>query len=184
MTSVFISILLMSLVASLLILLLFFLRPLTAKRLSATWHYRMYIVVVFFLLVPVGFLGGSFFANMFSVNSQALPSVPAAINNMMTVQQTGILPQAPQNSPQPADTPASAPVAASAPAPAAPHFEIKTLLTFLPYIWLIGIIAFIVWYIANLFIFKKKILSNGFEVNTTTRQSFCRQIEKHMIQWF
>lgn len=160
MNTAFIAVLLMSATGVLLLLCLALLRPLTIKALSATWHYRMYILVVLFLLVPVGIVGGNLFSNMPDTTNREFPNVPVILNDMITVQQTDILPtkaiQAlPQTGPAPV-TPA---------APVTTVFILKTVLSFIPLIWLVGVFVFIILYGIQFVRFKRKIMRTSLQID-------------------
>ncbi len=129
MNTAFITVLLMSATGVLLIFCLALLRPLTTKTLTATWHYRMYILVVLFLLVPVGIVGGNLFSNMPDTTNREFPNVPVILNDMITVQQTDILPiKAGQALPQ------TDPVPVTSAVPVTTAFLLKTVLSFIPLI--------------------------------------------------
>ena len=172
MTSVFIAVLLMSATGALLVLCLSLLHPLTRKRLNASWHYRMYIAVVLFMLVPVGILGGRLFSSIPDTAERELPDVPVFLNDIMTTRQTvappqaGILPQQtgqvlPQAAPD-AGTPGSE-------EPAAPAFTVSAVLPLLPVIWLAGFLVFVIWQGVLLVRFKRKIMRTGLPVEDAER---------------
>lgn len=162
MNTAFITILLMSATGILLVLCLALLRPLTTKTLTATWHYRMYILVVLFLLVPVGIIGGNLFPNIPITTNQELPNVPVILNDMITVQQTDILPpQTGQALPQ------IDPTSVMPTAPVTTAFIIKTALSFLPLIWLIGVFVFIILYGIQLVRFRRKIIRTSLQIDDT-----------------
>jgi len=163
MTSVFVAVLLMSATGALLVLCLSFLQPLTKKIFSAIWHYRMYMLVVLFLLIPIGVVGGSLFANMQDTANQGLPSVPDIINDMITVQQADMLPQAAGKS-----LPQTYPDLIT---PVAPVITVKTVLSFLPFIWLVGVFAFIIWHGIQLVRFKKKIVRTSLQIEDKEKLS-------------
>ena len=163
MNTAFITVLLMSATGVLLIFCLALLRPLTTKTLTATWHYRMYILVVLFLLVPVGIVGGNLFSNMPDTTNREFPNVPVILNDMITVQQTDILPiktgQAlPQTDP--------APVTSAVPVTTA--FLLKTVLSFIPLIWLVGVFVFIILYGIRFVRFRRKIMRISLQIDDTT----------------
>ncbi|SHN50881.1 hypothetical protein [Desulfitobacterium chlororespirans] len=134
MNTAFIAVLLMSATGIVLVLCLLLLRPLTAKTLTATWHYRMYILVVLFLLIPVGIVGGNLFSNIPGTTNQGLPNVPAILNDLITVQQTDLLPsQTGQALPQTDPT---------ALRPAAPVTAVFILKTFYHFYRLSGLLGF------------------------------------------
>ena len=160
MNTAFIAVLLMSATGILLVLCLALLRPLTTKTLTATWHYCMYILVVLFLLVPVGIVGGNLFSNMPSTTNQGLPNVPVILNDMITVQQTDILPpQTGQALPQ-IDSTALMPTV-----PVTTAFILKTVLSFLPLIWLVGVFVFIILYGIQFVRFRRKIMRTSLQID-------------------
>jgi len=162
MNTAFIAVLLMSATGILLVLCLALLRPLTIKTLTATWHYRMYILVVLFLLVPVGIVGGNLFSNMPSTTNQGLPNVPVILNDMITVQQTDIsLPQTGQALPQ------TDPTAVTPAAPVTTAFILKIILSFLPLIWLVGVFVFIILYGIQFVRFRRKIMRTSLQIDDT-----------------
>lgn len=162
MNTAFIAVLLMSATGILLVLCLALLRPLTTKTLTATWHYRMYILVVLFLLVPVGIVGSNLFSNIPSTTNQGLPNVPVILNDMITVQQTDILlPQTGQALPQ-IDLTAVTPAA-----PVTTAFILKTVLSFLPLIWLVGVFVFIILYGIQFVRFRRKIMRTSLQIDDT-----------------
>ena len=162
MNTAFIAVLLMSATGILLVLCLWILRPLTTKTLTATWHYCMYILVVLFLLVPVGIVGGNLFSNIPSTTNQGLPNVPVILNDMITVQQTDILPpQTGQALPQ------TDPSALTPAAPVTTAFILKTVLSFLPLIWLVGVFVFIILYGIQLVRFRRKIMRTSLQIDDT-----------------
>ncbi len=162
MNTAFIAVLLMSATGILLVLCLWILRPLTTKTLTATWHYCMYILVVLFLLVPVGIVGGNLFSNIPSTTNQGLPNVPVILNDMITVQQTDILlPQTGQALPQ------TDPTAVTPAAPVTTAFILKTVLSFLPLIWLVGVFVFIILYGIQLVRFRRKIMRTSLQIDDT-----------------
>lgn len=163
MNTAFITVLLMSATGVLLIFCLALLRPLTTKTLTATWHYRMYILVVLFLLVPVGIVGGNLFSNMPDTTNREFPNVPVILNDMITVQQTDILPikaghALPQTDP--------APVTSAVPVTTA--FLLKTVLSFIPLIWLVGVFVFIILYGIRFVRFRRKIMRISLQIDDTT----------------
>lgn len=162
MNSAFITVLLMSTTGILLILCLVLLRPWTTKTLTATWHYRMYILVVLFLLVPVGIVGGNLFSNIPSTTNQGLLNVPVILNDMITVQQRDILPlQTGQALPQidPTVTMSASPVTIV--------FILKKVLSFLPLIWLVGVLVFIILYGIQFVQFRRKIMRTSLQIDDT-----------------
>ncbi len=160
MNTMFIAVLLMSATGILLVLCLALLRPLTTKTLTATWHYRMYILVVLFLLVPVGIVGGNLFSNIPTTTNQGLPNVPVILNDMITVQQTDILPpQTGQALPQ------TDPSALTPAAPVTTAFILKTVLSFLPLIWLVGVFVFIILYGIQFVRFRRKIMRTSLQID-------------------
>lgn len=162
MNTAFITVLLMSATGILLLLCLALLRPLTTKKLTATWHYRMYILVVLFLLVPVGIVGDNLFSNIPSTTNQGLPNVPVILNDMITVQQTDILPpQTGQALPQTDST------AVRSAAPVRAAFILKTVLSFLPLIWLVGVFGFIILYGIQFVRFRRKIMRTSLQIDDT-----------------
>ncbi|MEL7624479.1 MAG: M23/M56 family metallopeptidase [Clostridiales bacterium] len=162
MNTAFIAVLLMSATGILLVLCLALLRPLTTKTLTATWHYWMYILVVLFLLVPVGIVGGNLFSNIPSTANQGLPNVSVILNDMITVQQTDILPpQTGQALPQ-TDFTAVTPTA-----PVTTAFILKTVLSFLPLIWLVGVFVFVILYGIQFVRFRRKIMRTSLQIDDT-----------------
>jgi len=162
MNTAFIAVLLMSATGILLVLCLALLRPLTTKTLTATWHYRMYILVVLFLLVPVGIVGGNLFSNIPCTTNQGLPNVPVILNDMITVQQTDILPpQTGQALPQ------TDPTAVTPAAPVTTVFILKTVLSVLPLIWLVGGFVFIILYGIQFVRFRRKIMRTSLQIDDT-----------------
>ncbi len=162
MNTAFITVLLMSATGILLVLCLALLRPLTTKTLTATWHYRMYILVVLFLLVPVGIVGGHLFSNIPSTTNQGLPNVPVILNDLITVQQTDRLPpQTGQALPQ------TDPAALTPAAPVTTAFILKTVLSFLPLIWLVGVFVFIILYGIQFVRFRRKIMRTSLPIDDT-----------------
>jgi beta-lactamase regulating signal transducer with metallopeptidase domain len=161
MNTAFIAVLLMSATGILLVLCLALLRPLTTKTLTATWHYRRYILVVLFLLVPVGIVGGNLFSNIPSTTNQGLPNVPVILNDMITVQQTDISPQNQQALPQ------TDPTAVMSAVPVTTAFILKTVLSFLPLIWLVGIFVFIILYGIQFARFRRKIMRTSLQIDDT-----------------
>jgi beta-lactamase regulating signal transducer with metallopeptidase domain len=161
MNTAFIAVLLMSATGILLVLCLALLRPLTTKTLTSTWHYRMYILVVLFLLVPVGIVGGNLFSNIPSTTNQGLPNVPVILNDMITVQQTDIPPQTGQALPQIDLT------AETLAAPVTTAFILKTVLSFLPLIWLVGVFVFIILYGIQFARFRRKIMRTSLQIDDT-----------------
>lgn len=160
MNAAFIAVLLMSATGIVLVLCLALLRPLTAKTLTATWHYRMYILVVLFLLVPVGIVGGNLFSTIPSTTNQGLPNVPAILNDLITVQQTELLPpQTGQALPQ------TDPTALTPAAPVTTVFILKTVLSFLPLIWLAGVFVFIILHGIQFVRFKRKIMRTSLPID-------------------
>lgn len=162
MNTAFITVLLMSATGILLILCLALLHPLTTKMLTATWHYRMYMLVVLFLLVPVGIVGGNLFSNIPSTTNQGLPNVPVILNDMITVQQTGIFPpQTGQALPQ------IDPTAIMPASPVTIVFILKIVLSFLPLIWLVGVFVFIILYGIQFVQFRQKIMRTSLQIDDT-----------------
>lgn len=163
MNTAFITVLLMSATGVLLIFCLALLRPLTTKTLTATWHYRMYILVVLFLLVPVGIVGGNLFSNMPDTTNREFPNVPVILNDMITVQQTDILPiKAGQALPQTDPAPVTSAV------PVTTAFLLKTVLSFIPLIWLVGVFVFIILYGIRFVRFRRKIMRISLQIDDTT----------------
>ncbi len=162
MNTAFITVLLMSATGILLVLCLALLRPLTTKTLTATWHYRMYILVVLFLLVPVGIVGGNLFSNIPSTANQGLPNVPAILNDMITEQETDILP--PQTW---LELPQTDPAAVTPDGPVTAVFILKTVLSFLPLIWLVGVFLFIILYGIQFVRFSRKIMGTSLQIDDT-----------------
>lgn len=162
MNTAFIAVLLMSATSILLVLCLALLRPLTIKKLTATWHYRMYILVVLFLLVPVGIVGGNLFSNIPSTTNQGVPNVPVILNDMITVQLTDILPQQTGQA-----LPQTNPTAVMPAAPVTTAFMLKTVLSFLPIIWLVGVFVFIILYGIQLVRFRRKIMRTSLQIDDT-----------------
>ena len=162
MNTAFIAVLLMSATGILLVLCLALLRPLTIKTLTATWHYRMYILVVLFLFVAVGIVGGNLLSNMPCTTNQGLPNVPVILNDMITVQQTDILPpQTGQALPQ------TDPTAVTPAAPVTTVFILKTVLSVLPLIWLVGGFVFIILYGIQFVRFRRKIMRTSLQIDDT-----------------
>lgn len=163
MNTAFITVLLMSATGVLLIFCLALLRPLTTKTLTATWHYRMYILVVLFLLVPVGIVGGNLFSNMPDTTNREFPNVPVILNDMITVQQTDILPIKAGQALLQTDP---APVTSAVPVTTA--FLLKTVLSFIPLIWLVGVFVFIILYGIRFVRFRRKIMRISLQIDDTT----------------
>lgn len=160
MNAAFIAVLLMSATGIFLVLCLALLRPLTIKTLTATWHYRMYTLVVLFMLVPVGIVGGNLLSNMLSTTNQGLPNVPVILNDMIAVQQTDKLPlEIGQALPQ-IDLATVSPTA-----PTTTTFIFKTFLSFLPLIWLAGVLVFTLFYGIRFVRFKRKIIRTSLEID-------------------
>lgn len=162
MNAAFMAVLLMSATGILLVLCLCVLRPLTAKSLTATWHYRMYLLVVLFLLIPVGILGSSLFKKLPLDSKQQLPNVPTILNEMITAPQPDTLPQ---QAGQP--LPQRAPPAGTTVTPVTTGAAVKTVLSFLPVIWLVGVFVFIVLHGIQLVRFKRKIMRTSLQIDNT-----------------
>ncbi|MEL7622678.1 MAG: M23/M56 family metallopeptidase [Clostridiales bacterium] len=162
MNTAFITVLLMSATGILLVLCLALLRPLTTKKLTATWHYHMYILVVLFLLVPVGIVGGNLFSNIPGTTNQGLTNVPVILNDMIAVQQTDILPQQAGQSLAQADPAAVIPAV-----PVTAAFILKIVLAFLPLIWLVGVFLFIILYGIQFVRFRQKIMRTSLQIDDT-----------------
>lgn len=163
MNAVFIAVLLMSATGGLLEICLSFLSPLTRKSLHATWHYRMYMLVVLFLLIPIGTVGGNVITHMLTANNQVFPNVPAVLNDMITVRQIDRLPQPQQKALTQVDV---IPTTTTGPA-----FTAKAILQFLPLIWVFGFVIFIIWYGIQFVRFKKKIVKTSLQVEDTVKLS-------------
>ncbi len=61
---VFATILAMSVTGGILLLLISLLRPVTTKAFSATWNYYVSLIVLVFLLIPIGFVPGKVFVDI------------------------------------------------------------------------------------------------------------------------
>jgi beta-lactamase regulating signal transducer with metallopeptidase domain len=156
MRDVFAAVLLMSAAGTFMYLLALLLRPLTAKRFDARWHYRVCALVLFFLLVPVGALGGQLYGRALSDAGREPPGLRAAVDALISPLEDPAAPvpaagtdAAPTTSARPAGgeaLSATAPDAAPETAPAPDgtgRTGLRGLLTFLPAAWLLGAAAFL-----------------------------------------
>lgn len=169
MNTLFITIFLMSVTGTLLMLCLSFLRPVTRKHFSAAWHYRAFIVVLLFLLVPVGVVGGGLLANIPNETSGELPNVPVILNDIITVSQSNIDPAQsntiPVLLPPQEITPPTNDVDSTTPEIAAvPVFTLQTFLSYIPFVWLLGVFSFMSWHIIHLVRFKRKLIRTSLEL--------------------
>ena len=167
MKTIFVSVLLMSVTGSSLMLCLSFLRPLTKKSFTATWHYRMYMLVVIALLVPIGIAGGNLFVNLQDMTGQevsSVPNVPLILNDMLTAPSDAILPQNGMVLPQ--ETALS-----QNPVTPKPVFHPKDILQYLPFGWIAGVFVFALWQSVQLVRFKRKITRTSLPVEDMENQA-------------
>lgn len=148
MNAVFIAILLMSATGTLLALCAALLRPVTEHNFNSRWHYRIYILIVLFLLLPVGTMGGGIVGYLQQNTAVSeIPSVPLMIDNILTPDLgTTVLP--PQGFDVVAETETQA-------------FTFDSVLTLLPFVWLLGMVCFVLWNTAHFILFRRKVFSTS-----------------------
>lgn len=151
MNGIFIAVLLMSATGTLLLLCLLLLRPLTRRIFNATWHYRICILIVLFLLIPVGNVGGSLADGVQNLTRHEIPQAPAVLDNMPAAEPYI---QAPLR-----QEPLQADIEPNEPVSHADSTNIKALLPYFPHIWLAGALSFLLWHVIQFIRFKRKIVS-------------------------
>ncbi len=198
--TVFIAILLMSMTGSALYLLLLLLRPVTQKRLSATWHYLTCAVVMLFLLIPVSFVGGPVLSAALNSAGSDMPQISSALTEMISSPDNAAA--APADA---SDRQAASPVqpiskytetgrnTAAADGTAADgategegtgrtgnasKFDLRSVLTYLPFIWPVGALAFTAAQSIKHTRFKNKLARTNLPVEDKVRQTlfeYCRR---------
>ncbi|MDD3308320.1 MAG: M56 family metallopeptidase, partial [Acetobacterium sp.] len=139
---IFATILTMSVTGGILLLFIFMLRPVTTKVFPAAWNYYVNLIVLVFLLIPIGLVPGKVFMN----NPSGLVVLPAETNPIVwdDLQDNTInaaagigLPQAYQRT--------------------NPNFDVDDPLYYLFWVWILGMVIFIAHKGRQFLIFKRKL---------------------------
>ncbi|MEN6327895.1 MAG: M56 family metallopeptidase [Syntrophomonas sp.] len=146
---IFASILTMSVTGGILLLFIFMLRPVTTKVFSAAWNYYVNLIVLVFLLIPIGLVPGKIFMN----NPSGWVVLPAETNPIVldhlqdnTINAAagiGLL-QAYQRT--------------------KPNFDVDDPLSYLFWVWILGMVIFIAHNGRQFLIFKRKLLETSVSV--------------------
>lgn len=148
---VFETILAMSAAGGILLLLIFILRPVTIRVFSAAWNYYMSLIVIVFLLVPIGFVIGRISSQFMDVSYiSVVPQM--GISEVFFVSLNGMpggLTEAVMQQPDQS---------------AGQAFLVDGIVHSLPYIWLLGMVIFIAHKTIQLLKFKRKLLQTSLPV--------------------
>lgn len=149
---IFNTVLIMSLIGSAIWLLLITFQNLTKKIFSLNWQYYMRLVVILFMIIPVGILGGNLYFKESKIEQNNFYNSPIyKSNNYDYNYSTADTPKLNTNN----DIPKY-------------NFSFSKLKGFLPYIWLLGVLIFSVYKLIQFIIFKQKLLMSSTEVKDIT----------------
>lgn len=149
---IFNTVLIMSLIGSAIWLLLITFQNLTKKIFSLNWQYYMRLVVILFMIIPVGILGGNLYFKESKIEQNNFYNSPIyKSNNYDYNDSTAYTPKLNTNN----DIPKY-------------NFSFSKLKGFLPYIWLLGVLIFSVYKLIQFIIFKQKLLMSSTEVKDIT----------------
>lgn len=159
MTAVFLAVLRMSAVGAVLIAGLAALHPITKQLFGASWHYRMCVVVLLFLLVPVSFLGGHL--GLRTPNTDA-PEVFYFVENLgeMITTSPNVSPVQMQNPDLEVDL-----------AQTAALDNVISPVAYPPWIWLIGATAFLLVHSVQLIRFERRMAKTCLPVHNARLQA-------------
>ena len=146
---VFKTILAMSATGGILLLLISLLRPVTTRAFSAAWNYRVSLIVLVFLLIPIGFVLGRIFMDIHPglvvhpMETSIISLDDMQDDTVKTITDMG-LPQAYQRTEY--------------------TFHVHHLLYYLFWAWLLGMLIFIAYKGTEFLKFKRKLLETSLPV--------------------
>ncbi|MDD2402587.1 MAG: M23/M56 family metallopeptidase [Clostridia bacterium] len=152
---IFETIVMMSAISGILLLLIFILRFVTIRVFPVAWNYYVSIVVIAFLLVPVGNIFGRI-SNQWMTSAHISIVPQTRISDMLFVSSKNT-----QHENVKASTDS---IVQQSVLETKRIIYMEDFLRFLPYIWLLGMVVFIAYKGTHFFIFKRKLLETSLPV--------------------